>query len=146
MKTLSVLENNFQRESTISGNEFESAVAIELADLHDLDEHEITKITLPAIGVELDYLILTDEGLEAGEAKGGKPGPNKRPGAERTDSVKKAICNGALLQHFLPNLKFVVYFSSPPKQNSASDAMIRTALEAGFISEVRYLNIYTSSN
>ena len=138
------LDINFQRESTISGNEFEAAVAQELADIHDLDPDEIQKITLPDIGIELDYLILTDEGLEAGEAKGGRPGPNKRPGAERTDNVKKAICNGALLHQHLPELKYVVYFSAPPKENSSSESMLRTALEAGFISEVCYLNIYTS--
>ena len=31
---------NFQRESTVSGNEFELAVAQELADMHDLDLDE----------------------------------------------------------------------------------------------------------
>ena len=144
MSETSTIDINFQAESSKSGNEFEQAVVSELCDIYNVSSDEIMeKVVLPQIGIELDYLVLTDDGLEAGEAKGGRPGPGKRPGAMRTDNVKKAIANGALLQQFLPGLKYVVYFSSPPKENSASDMMLRTALEAGFISEVCYLNIYT---
>ena len=142
-----VSTNNFQSESSVSGNEFEQAVAQELAELHNLDVSEILQgISLPEVGIELDYLILTDEGIECGEAKGGKPGKGKRPGAKRTDNVKKAICNGALLQQVIPGLKYVIYFSSPPTPGYASEAMLNVALEAGFVSEVRYLNIYTVNN
>ena len=137
------MSSNFQAESSKSGNEFEIAVAQELSALYDLDDDEIDKITLPDLGIELDYFILTDDGAEAGEAKGGRPGPKKRPGAERTDNVKKAIANGAILQHVIPDLKYVVYFSAPPKAGSSSDRMLDHALDAGFINEVRYLNPYT---
>ena len=138
------MSSNFQAESSKTGNEFEVFVAQELSALYDLDDDEINKINLPDLGIELDYFILTDEGAECGEAKGGRPGPKKRPGAERTDNVKKAIANGAILQHVLPDLKYVVYFSAPPKPDSSSDRMILHALNAGFIDEVRYLNPYTS--
>ena len=73
------------------------------------------------------------------EAKGGRTGEKKRPGAQRTDNVKKALCNGALLKHINSKAYYVVYFSAPPKPNSYSDNMIKTALEAGYIDEVRYL-------
>ena len=139
-----ITEINFQAESSQSGNEFENAVAQELSDIYDLDRDEfLEKLVLNELGIELDYFVVTEEGVEAGEAKGGRPGPRKRPGAKRTDNVKKAICNGALLHQAYPDMKYVVYFSAPPKENSASDMMLRTALEAGFISEIRYLNIYT---
>ena len=137
---------NFQSESSKSGNEFEVAVAEELTALYDLDEDEIHKLTLPELGIELDYFLLTDEGIECGEAKGGRPGPKKRPGAERTDNVKKAIANGAILQHVIPDTRYVVYFSAPPKPGSASETMIMHALDAGYVSEVRYLNPYTCLN
>ena len=141
------MSSNFQAESSKSGNEFEEAVLNELSSLYDLDVQEIeSNVTIPSIGIELDYILLTDEGLEVGEAKGGRPGPKKRPGAERTDNVKKAICNGALLQSCLPGTRYVVYFSAPPKQGSSSETMIMHALEAGFISEVRYLNPYICLN
>lgn len=142
-----VLKNNFQAESSKSGNEFEEAVALELSSIYDLDSDEVlTKVILDQIGIELDYLVLTDEGIECGEAKGGKPGPGKRPGAQRTDNVKKAICNGALLNVLIPGVKYVIYFSAHAKEGSASDAMLNTALQAGFVSEIRYLNIYTDNN
>lgn len=138
--------NNFQSESSASGNEFEDAVALELSEIYNLEDGEVfQKVTLPELGIELDYLVLTEDGLECGEAKGGKPGLKKRPGAQRTDNVKKAICNGALLTNVFPGIKYVVYFSSPPKPGYASEAMLNIALEAGFVSEIRYLNIYTDN-
>ena len=135
---------NFQAESKLSGDEFESVVIDDLMSMYDLDSSEIiTSLTLNQIGIELDYVVLTDEGLECGEAKGGKPGTKKRPGAERTDNVKKAICNGALLQTILPGINYVIYFSAEPKPNSSSEAMINAALSSGYVSEVRYLNPYS---
>ena len=138
------MTTNFQAESKTSGDEFESIVVNDLMFMHNLDSSEIlTSVTLDQIGIELDYVLLTDQGLECGEAKGGKPGVKKRPGAERTDNVKKAICNGALLQAMLPGINYVIYFSAEPKPNSASEAMINTALSNGYVSEVRYLNPYS---
>ena len=138
---MSAVENNFQSESKKVGDDFESIVVDDLISIYDLEADEVyTSVTLDQIGIELDYVVLTDEGVECGEAKGGLPGPNKRPGAERTDNVKKAICNGALLQTLYPGVIYVVYFSAEPKPNSSSEAMINAALQGGFVSEVRYLN------
>ncbi len=134
---------DFQAESKASGDEFETVVVNDLMSMYDLELDEIlTSVTLDKIGIELDYIVLTDQGLECGEAKGGRPGLKKRPGAERTDNVKKAICNGALLQTIMPGVNYVIYFSAEPKPNSSSAAMIDAALSNGYVSEVRYLNPY----
>jgi hypothetical protein len=129
---------NFQSESKLSGNEFEDLVQenIELKNgiIVGKDYH------IKDLGIELDFLADFPNRTEYIEAKGGKTGNKKRPGAKRTDNVKKAICNGALLKHSNPNAYFVVYFSSKPKKNSYSYYMIETALNANYIDEVRYLD------
>ena len=110
------MSSNFQAESSKSGNEFEVAVNEELAALYDLEPDEISKVTLPDIGIELDYFLLTDEGIECGEAKGGRPDQaNVQVRANR--QRQKAIANGALLQASLPGTRYVVYFSAPPSLN-----------------------------
>ncbi len=73
------------------------------------------------------------------EAKGGRSGGKKRPGAQRTDNVKKAVCNGALLKFYKPDAYYVIYFSAKPKENSYSHNMIHTAIQAGYVDEVRFL-------
>jgi len=130
---------NFQSESKKSGDEFELIVE---SDLHDRNYTiQSTNTKIKDIGVNVDYIAIDASGIvEYGEAKGGHPGPKKRPGAERTDNVKKAICNGALLKTYNPDCKYVIYFSAPPTKGSSSEEMINTALSAGFVDEVRYLS------
>jgi hypothetical protein len=72
------------------------------------------------------------------EAKGGNPGEGKRPGAQRTDNVKKAIANGSLIKTY-NTIYYVVYFSAKPDPGSYSDKMINLALRHKIIDEVRYL-------
>lgn len=130
--------NSFQSESKKSGDEFELIVENDIIS-RDL---QITgkNIHIKGIGVELDFIAKSTDNnkIELIEAKGGKAGGIKRPGAQRTDSVKKAICNGALLKYNDPSSYYVVYFSSPPKENSYSHEMIETALKYKLIDEVRY--------
>ena len=131
------MQSEFQSESTKSGKQFEEQVCAHLAGLHDIKLSEIEcNVRLNSIGIELDYCI---PGKEAGECKGGKPGKKKRPGAERTDNVKKAIANGALFKTMFKRMKFIVYFSAKPKAGSASEAMTQTALANNLIDEVRYI-------
>lgn len=128
---------NFQSESKKSGDEFENFVQ---RDIESRNGFIVGKdYCIKELGIELDFIADFSDKVEYIEAKGGRSGGKKRPGAERTDNVKKALCNGALLKHKNPKAYYVVYFSAPPKQNSYSDNMIKTALEAGYISEVRYL-------
>lgn len=128
---------NFQSESKKSGNEFEDLVE---QDLICRGGAIVGKdYCVKEIGIELDYIVDFPARTEFVEAKGGRSGGKKRPGAKRTDNVKKAVCNGALLKHLYNNAYYVIYFSSPPNPNSYSYNMIVTALDAGYVDEIRYL-------
>jgi hypothetical protein len=124
---------NFQSESKKSGDHFEDAV---LFDLHKKEYINIMKnVFIPDAGIEIDF-VADDHYIEA---KGGLDGDKKRPGAKRTDSVKKAIANGALLKAVYKNAYYVVYFSSKPIPGSSSDKMINIAKKSGIIDDVIYL-------
>lgn len=128
---------NFQAESKHSGDVFEDMV---LNDLKVSIDTEITKnYSVPLTGCEVDFAY-TEKGKQFYvEAKGGFKGDHKRPGAKRTDNVKKAIANAALIKHFEPESKYTVYFSDMPKHGSSSYKMINTAIMAGFVDQVIYL-------
>lgn len=136
-----MIQNNFQAESKQSGDEFEDIVEERLA-LQGSVLHK--NFTIPECGVEVDFVAInmTTEfpRLELVEAKGGNHGDKKRPGAERTDNVKKAVANGAIIKAINPNLYYCVYFSAPPKPGSYADLMIKVALEAKYIDEVIYIS------
>jgi hypothetical protein len=127
---------NFQSESKKSGDEFEGIV------YKDLISRGFTHIeknyVFESIGCEVDFRAHGDI-FEYVECKGGRDGENKRPGAKRTDNVKKAIANGALIK--LSNtLRYVVYFSARPEPGSYSEKMINSALKNKIIDEVRYID------
>lgn len=128
----------FQAESKLSGDRFESLV---LQDLKRLGIKKINRhVILDEIGVEADFAFKDSVSRQFYvEAKGGEPGENKRPGAKRTDNVKKAIANGALIKAEYPDAQFVVYFSDLPKHGGSSHKMIKQAIRAGYIDSVRYL-------
>lgn len=136
---------NFQSESKKSGDEFEGTV------YQDLVSRGFTKITknyyVPMTGCEVDFLAMMPDGyFEYVEAKGGNVGDKKRPGAKRTDNVKKSIANGSLIKARYSNIKYVVYFSATPEPESYSAEMIQTALTFNIIDEVRYLEPYKQLN
>ena len=134
---MSSVSKDFQSESTASGKEYERIVKKDLISRgYTILE---TNVKIPDIGINVDYIAEKDGVIEYGEDNGGKPGSKKRPGAQRTDNVKKAIANGALLKVEYPDRKYVIYFSAPPKEGNSSDEMIRTAIKAGYVDEVRYL-------
>lgn len=128
----------FQAESKKSGDRFEDLV---LSDLKRMGFRNIKKhVVLKDIGVEADFAHKGYTGNQVYvEAKGGERSESKRPGAKRTDNVKKAIANGALIKFKYPTASYVVYFSDLPKRNGASDKMLKVAIEAGYIDSVRYL-------
>ena len=132
------LEMNFQAESKRSGDRFEDLVLIDLRRMgfKNIEKHVI----LEEIGVEADFAYkgYSKEQVYV-EAKGGSRGVSKRPGAQRTDNVKKAVANGALIKAEYPHTKYIVYFSDLPKKNGASDKMLKKAVLAGYIDSVRYL-------
>ena len=127
---------NFQSQSKKSGDAFEELVYADLVNrgFTNIDRNYCFEIA----GCEVDFRAHSDLGFEYVEAKGGDSGEGKRPGAQRTDNVKKAIANGALIKTY-NTLKYVVYFSAKPEPGSYSDNMIKIALKNKIIDEVRYL-------
>lgn len=127
---------NFQAESKKSGDEFEELVYQDLVDrgLGPIDRNYY----FPYTGCEVDFRAHNPQRFEYVESKGGNDEPGKRPGARRTDNVKKAIANGALIKTIY-NIYYVVYFSAKPEPGSYSEQMLNTALKYKIIDEVRYL-------
>lgn len=125
--------NYFQAESTKSGGEFEAEVYkdLTLRQYPDIKRN----VFIPDAGIEIDFV----SNNVYVEAKGGKSGGNKRPGAKRTDNVKKAIANGSLLKAVYPDSKYIVYFSAKPDPGLSSEIMINLALKHNIIDEVRYM-------
>lgn len=133
-KPFGMMENNFQAESSFSGGEFEDLV---YEDLINRGFTEIQQdVHMVGSGCEVDFIA---NSLEFVECKGGRKGLGKRPGAKRTDNVKKAIANAALIKVHYPNIYYVTYFSAKPKVGSYSEEMINTAIDSGIIDEVRYI-------
>lgn len=124
---------NFQAMSSLSGQAYEDVVKMDLEARGHTNIKE--NVDLDDIGIEIDFLI--DDTYV--ECKGGYNGKKKRPGAKRTDNVKKSIANGALLKSVIPDCKYIVYFSSKPVPGSFSDKMISLALDKNIIDQVRYL-------
>ena len=89
------------------------------------------KRDLKSVGVELDQVGVTPAGAELWfEFKGSFRG--KRPGLRRTDTTKKAIANGALVQTMTDRKPFIVLTSHMPAGGAAL-AMLNTALAAGYV-------------
>lgn len=131
---------NFQAESKKSGDDFETLV---LNDLKRSKHKDIIKnVVMEDVGVEVDFAYKVHNTQVYVEAKGGDQGKGKRPGARRTDNVKKAIANGALIKSFYRDVQFVIYFSDLPKHGSSSHKMINNAIRAGYVDAVRYLIKY----
>lgn len=125
---------NFQSESKKSGDEFEEKVYDDLI-ARGFDTIQCS-VHIPGTGCEIDFIA---DAAEYVEAKGGNDGEKKRPGAKRTDNVKKAIANAALIKSVMPEIYYVVYFSAEPTRDSYSDEMINLALDKKIIDEVRYI-------
>ncbi len=92
------------------------------------------RLVLDDVGVEIDRVAVAPSGQRVWlEYKGSIQGA--RPGLMRTDTLKKAIANGALLQAVDPRSPYVVLTSHLP-DGGAGAAMMRTALEAGYLDDV----------
>ena len=85
------------------------------------------------LGVEIDRVATSPTGSTIWfEFKGSVQGA--RPGLRRTDTLKKAIANGALLQADPERAPFVVLTSHLPDKGSAA-AMLEMALRLGYLSD-----------
>jgi Holliday junction resolvase-like predicted endonuclease len=132
---------NFQSDSKRTGDEYEKVVMADLINrgFNTIDEN----VHIVGTGCEVDFVAQSPIAIEYVEAKGGQRGPGKRPGAKRTDNVKKAIANAALIKSEHPEYYYVIYFSSKPKPKSYSEEMINTALKHNIVNEVRYVRDIT---
>ncbi|MBK5289230.1 MAG: hypothetical protein JJE46_12280 [Acidimicrobiia bacterium] len=91
-------------------------------------------LRLGEVGVEIDAVGTSPGGSVVWfEYKGSVQG--NRPGLRRTDTLKKAIANGALLQGLEAPKPFVVITSHLPVGGSG-DAMLEAALRLGYLAEV----------
>ena len=93
---------------------------------------------LPDLGIEIDCVAQTRDGrLVWFEYKGSFRGST--PGMLRTDTVKKAIANGALLAALADHPPYVVLTSHLPERGAAR-AMLNAALELRYFADVICVN------
>lgn len=91
-------------------------------------------LVLTEVGVEVDRVATAPSGGRIWfEYKGSIQGA--RPGLLRTDTLKKAIANGALLQAVDPRSPYLVLTSHVPTMGSGA-AMLQAALRAGYLDDV----------
>jgi hypothetical protein len=92
------------------------------------------RLVLPTVGVEIDRVATARSGREIWfEYKGSVQGP--RPGLMRTDTLKKAVANGALLATLPDHPPYVVLTSHVPA-SGAGHAMLDCALQLGYFTDV----------
>lgn len=91
------------------------------------------RVLLSDVGVEIDRMAIAPSGQRVWfEYKGSVQGT--RPGLMRTDTLKKAVANGALLAGLADRHPYVVLTSHLPEVRSGA-AMLRTALELGYLQD-----------
>jgi len=119
---------NFQSESKRQGEMFEAQAAI---FLKSLGFQLSGKRTLDKIGCEVDELALAPNGERVYfEFKGSYRG--KVPGMRRTDTVKKGLLTGFLLQYY-------ILTSHLPVKGSAL-TMVNRSVELGAVAGVLEIN------
>lgn len=124
-------EFGFQSASGVQGRQFAEQCAVLLAGLG----FEVgPRLVLAEVGVEIDCVARSPRGAEIWfEYKGSVQG--RRPGLMRTDTLKKAIANGALLAALGDHPQYVVLTSHLP-EGGAGLAMLRAALALGYFADV----------
>lgn len=121
----------FQASAGIQGRQFAEQCDTLLGHL-GFELHG--RMVLDDVGVEVDQVAVGSNGETVWfEYKGSVQG--KRPGLRRTDTMKKAIANGALLAGRSERFPYVVITSHLPESGSGA-AMLRAALELGYLSDV----------
>jgi hypothetical protein len=100
------------------------------------------KLLLPTVGVEIDRVATSPSGQTIWfEYKGSVQG--SRPGLLRTDTLKKAVANGALLKAVPDRHPYVVLTSHLPQVLSGA-AMLKAARELDYFHDV--ICIYTPTD
>ena len=92
------------------------------------------RLVVAEVGVEIDRVALAPSGRPVWfEYKGSVQGA--RPGLMRTDTLKKAVANGALLRHLAEHPPYIVLTSHCPATGSGR-AMLDAALDLGYFADV----------
>jgi hypothetical protein len=100
------------------------------------------RLQLGELGVEIDQVATSPNGNTIWfEYKGSVQG--NRPGLLRTDTLKKAIANGALLLADADRQPYVVLTSHCPEMGSGA-AMLRNATALGYFADV--ICVYTPAD
>lgn len=123
--------SSFQSSSTAQGQVFASQCDF-LLESNGFTLAE--RLVVSEVGVEIDRVAHTSDGRTYWfEYKGSIQGT--RPGLKRTDTLKKAVANGALLRGVLGAHPYVVLTSHLPDAGSGL-AMLKTALDLGYVTDV----------
>jgi hypothetical protein len=129
----------FQSAASLQGRQFADQCDLLLRS-SGFELGETVKLT--ELGVEIDREAVSPSGRRIWfEYKGSIQGA--RPGLMRTDTLKKAICNGALLAALEDHPPFVVLTSHLPEAGSGM-AMMSVARRLGYFEDV--LCIYTPAD
>jgi hypothetical protein len=119
--------DDFQRRSSEIGKAFANYWEITLRSIGFILKG---KTVIKDAGVEIDQLAINRKGEPLYfEFKGSSKPP--RPGMQRTDTVKKALCNAFLLNKIGMG-PFIVITSHKPKQGSSGAKMIELAKDVLF--------------
>jgi hypothetical protein len=122
---------SFQSSSSAQGRAFAQQCDALLAGL-GFSLAGATKVA--GIGVEVDQVATGSSGqLVWFEYKGSIQG--SRPGLRRTDTLKKAVANGALLAAIPDHPQYIVLTSHLPTAGAGLE-MLQTALEMGYFADV----------
>ncbi|MFN2503880.1 MAG: hypothetical protein ABR540_06575 [Acidimicrobiales bacterium] len=122
----------FQSASSLQGRQFADQCDLLLRNCGF--ELAACRVVVTQLGVEIDREAVSPQGRTIWfEYKGSVQGV--RPGLLRTDTLKKAIANGALLRSLPERRPFVVLSSHLPKAGSGL-AMLRAAIQLGYLDDV----------
>jgi hypothetical protein len=123
--------SQFQAAAGIQGRQF-----AEQCDqlLHHYGFEVQDRLLLTDLGVEIDRVAVSPNGNGIWfEYKGSIQGA--RPGLRRTDTLKKAIANGALLLAMPERRPYVVLTSHKPEAGAGA-AMLAAGLQLGYFADV----------
>ncbi|MBX3314298.1 MAG: hypothetical protein KF906_08250 [Actinobacteria bacterium] len=122
---------SFQASAGIQGRQFAEQADTLLTHLgYELQGRRV----LAEVGVEIDQQAISPTGRTVWfEYKGSVQG--NRPGLRRTDTLKKAIANGALLRAVADPAPYIVITSHLPEAGSGA-AMLDAALRLRFFADV----------
>ena len=121
----------FQSAASLQGRQFADQCDLLLRN----SGYEVgSRVLVTTIGIEIDREAVSPTGRVIWfEYKGSVQG--SRPGLLRTDTLKKAIANGALLKAMEDRPPFVVLTSHLPEAG-AGLAMLQTAVALGYVDDV----------